>query len=496
MACGEFISVYWNWYSGLSWSQNVSAAFPIDWISWGKVNSDDYEDIVGCDWDCRPYVYTFFANSDGTLNPNYLEFNAGVDADKPQLVDLDEIWSYTLPELLIASNNEIRTYDGNEQGSFTLRQIIPIGIPGQNPPDYVLDYALADLDGDGYNDLVACTSDLIRTYLNNESGQLVWHQDIDAEYVQQVALGEFDYEPLYPGYPDILDPDGYPDLAFNYLEQIKIHANLGDGSGDFDDVPIWVGSMDVYMALDQCNEVIFADLVGTGAMSVICTGIDYLWQGSSREFHVFLDDSDPCPCPPKHLTGSWLDNHPHIEWVTNTEDDIDEYNIHRNISEVDAWELIATVSHPTNSYTDPEIWYNPHGYNCKVDYRVTAADLADNESLPSNTVRFAGWVIKPGSVGDYEGNMSIAIPEQTAISASPNPFNTATTLTFDLPEAAAVEIAIYNPSGQKVAQLGSGWQDAGSHQITWKASGLPAGIYFCRLEASGKTEMKKLILLK
>ena len=252
--------------------------------------------------------------------------------------------------------------------------------------------------------------------------------------------------------------------------------------------------MYIYMFFN-CQEMIFADLTGTGAQSLLCTGYD-AYGPPVHYLCVFKDNDNPRPCPPRHLTGSWLSNHPHLEWVINTEDDIDEYNVYRSISEFDTWELIATVSHPTNSYTDPEIWYNPHGYNCKVSYVVKAVDLADNESLGSNSVRFAGWIIKPGSIGEDEGSLSISKPDEFSLSASPNPFNPATTLTFDLSESGIVEMAVYNAAGQRAATLVNGYRDTGRHQVTWDASRLPAGIYLVALQSSGSQHVQKVLLLK
>jgi len=38
--------------------------------------------------------------------------------------------------------------------------------------------------------------------------------------------------------------------------------------------------------------------------------------------------------------------------------------------------------------------------------------------------------------------------------------------------------------------------EAGAHQIAFDASGLPSGIYLARLEASGRTQVQKLVLMK
>jgi parallel beta-helix repeat protein len=89
------------------------------------------------------------------------------------------------------------------------------------------------------------------------------------------------------------------------------------------------------------------------------------------------------------------------------------------------------------------------------------------------------------------------LPEEHALhQAFPNPFNPSTIIKFDLPEAALAKMSIYDLSGRLAATLVNGWREAGAHEVTFDASSLPSGIYFCRLEAGEFTASQKLILLK
>ena len=78
----------------------------------------------------------------------------------------------------------------------------------------------------------------------------------------------------------------------------------------------------------------------------------------------------------------------------------------------------------------------------------------------------------------------------------PNPFNSVTTITYDLPEASNVTLTIYTIAGQKVATLVSGRQEAGDYQVTWDGSGFATGIYLYRLEAGSFSETRKALLLR
>jgi len=78
----------------------------------------------------------------------------------------------------------------------------------------------------------------------------------------------------------------------------------------------------------------------------------------------------------------------------------------------------------------------------------------------------------------------------------PNPFNPVTTLQFGLPEAAEVEMKLYDAAGREVRTLIDRPLDAGYHRITVEGGGLSSGVYFCRMVAGKFVETRKLVLLK
>ena len=89
-------------------------------------------------------------------------------------------------------------------------------------------------------------------------------------------------------------------------------------------------------------------------------------------------------------------------------------------------------------------------------------------------------------------------PERFRVHASyPNPFNARTTIAFDLPTATEVTAVIYNVRGAEVARLADGARfPAGTSELTWDASALASGVYFCRLTAGASTETIKLTLVR
>ena len=95
-----------------------------------------------------------------------------------------------------------------------------------------------------------------------------------------------------------------------------------------------------------------------------------------------------------------------------------------------------------------------------------------------------------------ESDRQTYLTEYTLHPNFPNPFNPATTISFNLPEASEVILKIFDLKGRDVAVLLDGQKKAGEHQVEWNASGMPSGIYLARLKAGSQTRTKKLVLQK
>ena len=89
------------------------------------------------------------------------------------------------------------------------------------------------------------------------------------------------------------------------------------------------------------------------------------------------------------------------------------------------------------------------------------------------------------------------LPENlTLFQNYPNPFNPATTIRFDLPKSAEVQLIVYDILGRKVATLVNKKMPAGRHEVQWDARNIPSGIYLYQIKAGEFVETKKMILLK
>ena len=95
-----------------------------------------------------------------------------------------------------------------------------------------------------------------------------------------------------------------------------------------------------------------------------------------------------------------------------------------------------------------------------------------------------------------------AVPEASGLSPNtPNPFNSATVITYQLSSAGPVKLVIYNVLGQPVRTLVDASQVAGSYRVRWDARDdggalLSTGVYIARLSYPGGAQTHRLLYLK
>jgi hypothetical protein len=149
-----------------------------------------------------------------------------------------------------------------------------------------------------------------------------------------------------------------------------------------------------------------------------------------------------------------------------------------------------------------------------LNTEVSLTAVPDNESV------FMGW---SGDVHDSTGTIVItldtskfivahfALKNVTSAHASqtesivqeyslsqnyPNPFNPTTVISYQLPVASNVLLAVYDVLGREVAMLVREKQSAGEYSVTWNAASISSGVFFYRLQAGAYSATKKLVKLK
>jgi len=78
----------------------------------------------------------------------------------------------------------------------------------------------------------------------------------------------------------------------------------------------------------------------------------------------------------------------------------------------------------------------------------------------------------------------------------PNPFNPSTMIVFYAPSSEFVTLKVYDITGREIETLITGVVPSGEHRLQWSATGLPSGVYLCRMEARGFAQSIKMIYQK
>ena len=131
--------------------------------------------------------------------------------------------------------------------------------------------------------------------------------------------------------------------------------------------------------------------------------------------------------------------------------------------------------------------------------KVASSDVSDWVVLNAET----GKPVNQADWGDaVTAEKTAVVPEEFVLQQNyPNPFNPSTTITFDVPEAAEVKLAIYNLRGQLIQTLLSGFIAAGQHSVDWdgtdfRGAKVASGVYVYRLESKRIVLSKKLVFVK
>jgi hypothetical protein len=94
-------------------------------------------------------------------------------------------------------------------------------------------------------------------------------------------------------------------------------------------------------------------------------------------------------------------------------------------------------------------------------------------------------------------NITNEVPKNYLLGQNyPNPFNPTTNIRIQMPKTGFAKLIVFDVLGREVKTLVNEELKAGSYRVDFDGSRLSSGIYFYRLETSGFTETRKMILIK
>jgi len=184
---------------------------------------------------------------------------------------------------------------------------------------------------------------------------------------------------------------------------------------------------------------------------------------------------------------------------------------------------VNTVAEPTFSpvsgdYTEPiSVTIHTQTADVLIYYTLNGTDpspqsclytepiLIDTTTVIKARAYKDGWnpsVIAVSTYVYYVDNNDLSeIPLIQSCTSYPNPFNSNTTISFNLPKATHASLDIYNLKGQKICTLANDNFSKGEHSLKWNGrtddgKSVPCGMYLYKLKGNGFEITRKMTLMK
>jgi hypothetical protein len=190
------------------------------------------------------------------------------------------------------------------------------------------------------------------------------------------------------------------------------------------------------------------------------------------------------PAAPAQLAARWYSGTSVLGWLPNVESDLFGYRVYRGTTSTftpGPGNLVA--SPPDTGYVDAA--------GAAYWYKVSAVDIHGNES-PFATVLPQGVTGSPGD--EPAPRLALAV-------ASANPAAGQAMLRIDLTRSGPVRLDLFDAAGRLVREIAAGRFPAGEWFRKWDGRDLegraaPSGLYFARLDAEGRSLVRRIMLVR
>ena len=119
----------------------------------------------------------------------------------------------------------------------------------------------------------------------------------------------------------------------------------------------------------------------------------------------------------------------------------------------------------------------------------SGSEFADANAFPYGSVTIAMPVVTTTTLGVDETSED----SDVMLKAYPNPTDGRCVIDYELSNDCRVSMELYNVMGYRMLRMEDSYQTAGRHQVEFDATGLSAGVYYCRLTCSDKQSEPKVI---
>jgi hypothetical protein len=195
------------------------------------------------------------------------------------------------------------------------------------------------------------------------------------------------------------------------------------------------------------------------------------------------------PAAPLSLTAMRSGNDVLLQWRKSRDADLRDYAVYRATASGVLPDPAFFLSNAMDTLlTDTSA---PAG---ALYYVVTAVDVHENQSAPSNEATVTG-----GPTGITPRTPSIST--LTVLPNAPNPFTGTTMFEIGLPVESQLDVEVYDVAGRRVRALSAGRKGAGWQRVAFdgrddEGQPLASGVYFYRVRAGGTTVTSKMVIAR
>jgi hypothetical protein len=326
----------------------------------------------------------------------------------------------------------------------------------------VIDVHPADLDGDGDVDLIYAPNDAnVVNWVENTDGNGAFSDPKEITNLVNGPASVYTADFNRDGRLDVLTASSSDDKIAWYVQTESF------GVIDFGDPTI------ISTAADGAQSVFAADLDGDGDTDVLSS--------SSRDDEIAWYENAPganLPVELARFTAATSGEAVTLRWSTTSEENNAGFDVERSTD----GETFTTIGFEPGVGTTEEA----------QSYR-----FVDREAPFATTLFYRLRQVDTDGTFEYSPVVEVEVTPSTValLPVAPNPVVGVANLRYELPEATAVRLQVFDLLGRRVATLADGEKPAGRHEVSWRSAGLASGTYFVRLQAgsTAQTQMLRLV---
>jgi hypothetical protein len=326
----------------------------------------------------------------------------------------------------------------------------------------VIDVHPADLDGDGDVDLIYAPNGAnVVNWVENTDGNGVFSDPKEITNLVNGPASVYTADFNRDGRLDVLTASTSDDKIAWYVQTESF------GVIDFGDPTI------ISTAAGGAQSVFAADLDGDGDTDVL--------SASSGDDEIAWYENAPganLPVELAHFTAATSGDAVTLRWSTTSEENNAGFDVERS----------------TDGETFTAIGFEP---GVGTTEEAQSYRFVDREAPFAMTLFYRLRQVDTDGTFEYSPVVEVEVtPSAVALlPVAPNPVSVSARIRYELPEATAVRLQVFDLLGRRVAMLADGEKPAGRHEVSWQSAGLASGTYFVRLQAgsTAQTQMLRLV---